>query len=164
METPLKKILDSRGLSLYRFQKMTGIPYATLHGLTNEPEKLTSCSASTLYLIATTLNVTMESFFEDGFLHLPRRFADCFWDVDMRELRRENIPFVIARLFDYGGLDGIRYAESRFTKEEMIATAKTRRDFSPVVANYFRQHCHLDKQEMVYYRLGGGADWKKEIA
>jgi transcriptional regulator with XRE-family HTH domain len=160
MPSTLDKIIKEKGISLYRLAKLTGIPYSTLHALKSSQEKLTACSGRTLYELAHALDVPVDRFFED-WLYVPRRFAFCFWDVDMGSFTKENTPFVIARLYERGGIDGMCYVEEHFTKEEIIEAAKTRRDFSPVTANFLAQQYHLAKETMVYYRMGGGKDWRK---
>jgi hypothetical protein len=161
MESTLQKILKKKQMSLYRLQKLTGLPYATLHALASSQEKLLVCASSTLYLLADTLGVKMEDFFADGRLRIPARFASCFWDVDWQGLRQENTPFVIERLLERGDLAGLFYVEDHFSKEEIKEAAKTRRDFSPVTANFLAQQYHLPKEEMAYYRYHASEDWRK---
>jgi hypothetical protein len=159
MPSALDKIIKEKGISLYRLGKLTGIPYSTLHALKSSQEKLTACSGQTLYELSQTLNVPIDRFFE-GWLYVPRRFAYCFWDVDMGSFTKENIPFIIARLLGRGGSDGLAYIKSHFTKEQIIQTAMTRRDFSPATAAFLVQEYHLKKKDMAYYRMGGGKDWR----
>jgi hypothetical protein len=89
MRNTLERILSEKGLSLYRLGKLTSIPYSSLHAFKSSQAKLAACSATTLFTMAKALGVPMERFFEDGKLHLPRRFAPCFWDIDMT-LTKEN--------------------------------------------------------------------------
>jgi hypothetical protein len=161
MESVPENPVVKKGMSLYRLQKETGIPYASLHAFYSSQEKLLACSSSTLYGIAQTLDVPLEAFFQDDCLRIPGRFAYCFWDSGLKNLMQENAPFVIARLYERGGVDGLHYAESHFTREQIIQAAATRRDFSPVTANFLRQRYGLAKTQMAYYRYGGGKDWRK---
>lgn len=161
MENPLERILREKGLSLYRLGKLTSIPYSSLHAFKSSQAKLAACSSATLFTMAKALGVPMERFFEDGKLHLPKRFAYCFWDVDMDNLTNENISFAIARLYERGGIDGICFVERNFTEKEIVEAALTRRDFSPVTANFLAQRYGLKKEKMAYYRYGGGQDWRK---
>jgi hypothetical protein len=94
-------------------------------------------------------------------LRIPHRFAYCFWDVNLVSLRMENLPFVIARLYEQGGKEGIAYVEMTFPKTEILRSIKTRRDFSPKTAEFLRERYRLDKEDMAYYRFGGGMDWKR---
>jgi transcriptional regulator with XRE-family HTH domain len=160
MPSTLDKIIKEKGISLYRLAKLTGIPYSTLHALKSSQEKLTACSGRTLYELSQTLNVPIERFFE-GWLYVPHRFADAFWDSDMGSFTEEDIPFVISRIEELGGIDGICYVEKHFTKEQNIEAAKTQQFFSPVTANYLAQQFNLKKEDMAYYRLGGYRDWLK---
>jgi hypothetical protein len=48
-----------------------------------------------------------------------------------------------------------------FPKTEILRSIKTRRDFSPKTAEFLRERYHLHQEDMAYYRLGGGMDWKK---
>jgi transcriptional regulator with XRE-family HTH domain len=161
MGNTLEQLLKEKGLSLYRLGKETGIPYSSLHAFKSSQEKLAACSSATLFMMAKALDVPMERFFEDGKLRLPKRFACCFWDIDMESLTKQNIPFVVARLYERGGIDGIRFAEQNFTKEEIVNAILSRRDFSPVTANFLAQRYGLKKEKMAYYRYGGGQDWRK---
>lgn len=161
MRNTLERILSEKGLSLYRLGKLTSIPYSSLHAFKSSQAKLAACSATTLFTMAKALGVPMERFFEDGKLHLPRRFAPCFWDIDMTQLTKENTAFAIARLYERGGIDGLRYVEETFTEKEIVEAALTRRDFSPVTANFLAQRYGLKKEKMAYCRYGGGHDWRK---
>ena len=79
----------------------------------------------------------------------------------MESLTKENTAFAIARLYERGGIDGIRYVEKSFVKEAIIQAALTRRDFSPITANFLAQRYGLKKEMMAYYRFGGGQNWRK---
>jgi hypothetical protein len=107
------------------------------------------------------MNPPMEHLDQKDSLRIPCRFAYCFWDVDLTSLRMENLPFAIARLYERGGKEGIAYVEMTFPKTEILRSIKTRRDFSPKTAEFLRERYHLPKEDMVYYRLGGGKDWKR---
>lgn len=161
MGSALERLLTEKGLSLYRLGKLTSIPYSSLHAFKSSQAKLAACSASTLFTMAQALGVPMERFFDDGKLHLPKRFAYCFWDVDMDELTNENAAFAIARLYERGGIDGICFVERNFPEKEIVEAALRRRDFSPVTANFLAQRYGLKKEQMAYYRHGGGQDWRK---
>jgi hypothetical protein len=162
MGSVLQQILKEKGMSLYRLGQLTSIPYSSLYAFYSSQDKLEASSSLTLYTMAKTLGVSMERFFDDGKLHLPKRFFFCFWDVDFQSLSKENIPFVIARLYERGGIDGIRYVEENFSREDIVKTAMIRRDFSPVTANFLSQRYGLKKETMAYYRFGGGRDWKTQ--
>ena len=95
----------------------------------------------------------METFFAADDLYLPPRFAACFWDCDWKGLTAKNIPFVIARLYDRGGIPGLLFVEKNFTLEQRVAAIKSQRDFTPVCANFLAQRYALDKSEMAYYRF-----------
>ena len=57
----INEILDNIGMTKYRLSKLSGIPHATLSELCSGKTSIEKCSGETLYRIAKTLNVTMES-------------------------------------------------------------------------------------------------------
>ena len=57
----IPELLKENNMSVYRLSKTSGIPYATCSDIVNGKARLEKCSAETVYKIAQTLNVSMES-------------------------------------------------------------------------------------------------------
>lgn len=66
----INDILNSKGMTKYRLAKLSGVPHATLSELCNGKTNIEKCSAETLYKIAKTLDVSMESLLEERMLTL----------------------------------------------------------------------------------------------
>ena len=57
--------LEEKGMTKYRLSKLSGVPHATLNDLCSGKTRIEKCSAETLYKIAKTLQVSMETLIED---------------------------------------------------------------------------------------------------
>ena len=57
----IQEKLNEKNMSIYRLAKLSEVPYATVNDICNGKTKLEKCSAETVYKIAQTLNVSMES-------------------------------------------------------------------------------------------------------
>ncbi len=57
----IREILKENNMSVYKLSKASAVPYATCNDIVNGKAQLENCSAATVYKIAKTLNVTMES-------------------------------------------------------------------------------------------------------
>lgn len=92
---------------------------------------------------------------------LPEKFRQCFWDSDFEHLdTRENMAFIISRLYTKGGFPGIFWVDKTYSSQDIIYAAKTRRDLNPIVANYLRKKYNIKKNEMNYYQMRGGIAWR----
>lgn len=163
MKSNLGLLLEQRGISLYRLQALTDIPYASLHAMANDQKCLEAASCRRVLQIADCLSLSVEELLNGDYLHLPKQFEHCFWDSDFPSLKKENLPFVIIRLYRYGGMAGMRYLESHYPKETIIESIKGRRDMDPRLANFLRIRFSLPKSEMAYYRNAASFDWRKQI-
>ena len=63
----VNSIAESRGLSMYRISKSSGIPYATVNDIFCGRARLEKCSAETVFHLAKVLGVSMESLIEPCF-------------------------------------------------------------------------------------------------
>lgn len=92
---------------------------------------------------------------------LPEEFKPFFWDTDFEKLDlKENASFIISRLYNKGGFPGIFWVHDHFSDEEIVTAVKTRRDFTPIVANYLRKKYNLEKSEMNYYKMKPTIEWR----
>ncbi len=92
---------------------------------------------------------------------IPIIFKPFFWDTEFEKLdKNTNAAYIIARLYNRGGFQGIFWVNDNFTEDEIISAIKTRRDFSPIVANYLRKKYNLEKDEMNYYRTETAIPWR----
>ena len=74
----LNDLLEKKQISRYRLSKDSGIPQATVADLCTGKTRITKCSAETLYKIAKTLRVPMESLIEaeiENQAESPRRMS-----------------------------------------------------------------------------------------
>ncbi|MDO4962417.1 MAG: helix-turn-helix domain-containing protein [Eubacteriales bacterium] len=60
----LNDILAEKNMSRYRLSKESGVPQTTIADICNGKARLEKCTAETVYRIAQTINVTMESLIE----------------------------------------------------------------------------------------------------
>ena len=60
----LHEHMERKNMTVYRLSKDSGIPYTTLSDLCNDKASLRKCTAETLYRLAKTLGVSMESLIE----------------------------------------------------------------------------------------------------
>ena len=57
----IQEMLKENNMSIYKLSKASTVPYATCNDLVSGKAQLEKCSAETVYKIAQTLNVSMES-------------------------------------------------------------------------------------------------------
>ena len=62
----INEILSNIGMTKYRLAKISGIPNATLSELCSGKTSIEKCTAETLYKLAKSLNVSMESLIQDS--------------------------------------------------------------------------------------------------
>ena len=86
----VNSIAESRGLSMYRISKSSGIPYATVNDIFCGRARLEKCSAETVLRLAKVLGVSMESLIEP-----------CFGRIDF-ELFKSNLCHKLKELGDTG--------------------------------------------------------------
>lgn len=63
----INELLVQQNMSKYRLAKLSGLPQTTVIDICNGKTSLLKCTAETLYRIAKTLNVSMESLLETAF-------------------------------------------------------------------------------------------------
>ncbi|MEK7166230.1 MAG: hypothetical protein AAB874_05485 [Patescibacteria group bacterium] len=80
---------------------------------------------------------------------LPLEFYKFFWDVDAQKLNpQEKSYYVINRLLDKGDLEAARWVLKTFSKESIVETLKTMRDFSPWNGNFWASFLNIPKEEV----------------
>ena len=62
----INEILNNIGMTKYRLAKISGVPNATLSELCSGKTRIEKCTAETLYKLAKSLNVSMESLIQDS--------------------------------------------------------------------------------------------------
>ena len=96
----LNDLLEKKQISRYRLSKDSGIPQATVADLCTGKTRITKCSAETLYKIAKTLRVPMESLIEaeiENQAESPRRMSF--------EVFKSNVCHLVK---DQGAVDSVR--------------------------------------------------------
>lgn len=61
----IRELLEQKNMSRYRLSKESGVAQATIADIVSGKARIEKCSADTLYRIAKTLGVTMESLIEE---------------------------------------------------------------------------------------------------
>ncbi len=85
--------------------------------------------------------------------NIPSEFKPLFWDTQFEKLDLvEDKRYIIARLYNYGTLETVDWVNATYNKSDIEDTARNFRDLKPLVANYFRQQCDLEEEDMAYYR------------
>ncbi len=76
-----------------------------------------------------------------------RQMRGIFWDTDVERLDLEkNKPFIIARMLEKGGMRGMIWVEAVYPAEDIVDALCSRRDFSPVVRNYYLGRYHVPRE------------------
>jgi transcriptional regulator with XRE-family HTH domain len=65
------QLLQEKNITRYRIAKTSGVPQSTMADICTGKAKLENCSGETLYRIAQTLGVTMESLIADAMEYRP---------------------------------------------------------------------------------------------
>lgn len=74
----LNDLLTQKDISRYRLSKDSGVPQTTITDICSGKTRIEKCSSETLYKIAKTLGVTMESFFDSESVVSHRSSFDVF--------------------------------------------------------------------------------------
>ena len=61
----INDLLDQKSISKYRLAKLSGVPQTTIIDICSGKTRIEKCAAETLYKIAKTLNVTIETLIDD---------------------------------------------------------------------------------------------------
>jgi len=112
----INTLIAQRGVTRYKVAKQAGIPQTTMTDICSGKAKLSNCSGETLYRLAKTLDVTMESLvadvmerrpafeaFKSGVCHLVKDMGDLSFLINTLESGK------IRELFNKN-----RYAESLY--------------------------------------------------
>ncbi|MCL2126437.1 MAG: helix-turn-helix transcriptional regulator [Oscillospiraceae bacterium] len=67
----INTLIAQRGITRYRAAKQAGIPQTTMTDICSGKAKIENCSGETIYKLAKTLNVTMESLISDVMEYRP---------------------------------------------------------------------------------------------
>ena len=94
----LGNYLKKKNMSVYRFSKLSGVPYATLNELCNNKTSLEKCNAGTLYRICKTLGVSMEEMLEQSMD--PRIDFENYKSNICQAVKRNEEQFVIDTIKD----------------------------------------------------------------
>ena len=62
----INEIINEKGMTKYRLAVLSGVPHATLNNICSGQAKSEKCSADTLYILAQTLNFTIEDLIADA--------------------------------------------------------------------------------------------------
>ncbi len=90
------EMLEQRNISAYRLWKESGVPQATISDICTGKTRLEKCSSETLYRIAKTLNVSMESLVEAAIEERDRPSFELFKSNTCHMVKdMGDIPFVI---------------------------------------------------------------------
>jgi len=65
----INELLKQKKITKYRLSKSSGVPQATVSDICGGKTKIDKCSADTIYKLAKTLDVTMESLIGDAMEH-----------------------------------------------------------------------------------------------
>jgi len=61
----INKLIEQKNITKYRLAKMSGVPQTTIADICSGKAKIEKCSADTLYKLAKSLDVSMETFVND---------------------------------------------------------------------------------------------------
>lgn len=80
---------------------------------------------------------------------IPQSLWKFFWDVDPAAIDSTlRAPYIINRLLDKGDLEAARWVLKTYTKETIIETFKTRRDFSPWNGTFWSNFLGIPTEEV----------------
>jgi len=99
-------MLKKNNMSVYKLSKASSVPYATCNDIVNGRARLEKCSAETVYKIAQTLNVSMESIlspcfvkrssfenFKSAICHRVKELGDIEFIIDTLENQNIRVYF-----------------------------------------------------------------------
>ena len=67
----VNELIDRKGITKYRLAKSSGVPHTTVIDICSGKARIEKCSAETLYKLAKTLDVSMETLVEDAMEYRP---------------------------------------------------------------------------------------------
>lgn len=84
-----------------------------------------------------------------GSINLDDNLQRYFWDTDLSKLdMTKKSEFVIARLLDKGNFQAVRWVIKNYSKQEIIKTLKTYRDFSLKSASFWALFYNIPLSEL----------------
>ena len=102
----IQEMLKENNMSVYKLSKISKIPYTTCNDIVNGKAQLEKCSAETVYKIAQTLNISMESLlapcfvkrssfenFKSAICHRVKEMGDINFIIDTLENRDIRMYF-----------------------------------------------------------------------
>jgi len=157
----IQKIRKKTGLSQSKFAEHFGIPVRTIQkweiGQATPPH----------YVIQMMKRLILfeQSEVIRNDIVIPDSLRTLFWDSNVDELDLEkNSDYIIARLYNFGGVAGRMWAEIYYTPAQIKKAACSRRDFDPIVANYLKNVFKLDSNDMEYYKeVVQKSNWKGRL-
>ena len=93
----IQERLKESNMSVYRLSKVSTVPYATCNDIVNGKAQLEKCSAETVYKIAQTLNISMESILAPCFVKRSS-FENFKSTICHRVKEQGDIDFIIDTL------------------------------------------------------------------
>lgn len=131
----LESILQKRNMSMYQLAKKSGVPYATLNDIFNNKVRLEKCNAKTIYKLAKSLDVTMESLLES---RLERPDFEIFKSNVCHDVKRTGDIDFIVKMLKSGEIRG--YYDKGWYKEAFYLLAMVdylcRENNMPLCTNY----------------------------
>ncbi|MDO8451464.1 MAG: hypothetical protein Q7S76_01210 [bacterium] len=80
---------------------------------------------------------------------LPSTLHRFFWDVDASTVNPSTHPhYVINRLLDKGDLAAARWVLKNFSREDIVETLRTIRDFSPWNGRFWSRYLAVPEEEV----------------
>lgn len=80
---------------------------------------------------------------------LPPSLYRFFWDIDAATFNPAEHPqYVVNRLLDKGNLEAARWTLRSFSKDLIVETLKTQRDFSPRSAQFWATYLDVSPKEI----------------
>lgn len=111
-------LLNEKNMSVYQCSKISGIPYTTLLEVVNGKTDINKCTAETVYRLAKTLNIDMESLLQRN-------------DIDDFETFKSNVKHLLKEKGDFLFLvetylsDDIRKYWNNFQKAKALYLLST---------------------------------------
>lgn len=117
----LNDLLTEKGMSKYRLSKESGIPQTTIVDICSGKSRIEKCSADTIYRIAKTLNVSMESLIEQEMERCTQMSKRSDFEVF-----KSNVCHLVK---DKGDIEFIRMVQEYNMLESFFADNKEKEGF-----------------------------------
>lgn len=156
-----KDLLTEKNISIYALSKKSGVSYTALNELYRGERTVEQCTGKTLKSIADSVSISLDELYAISMKReeIPSSLKKCFWDTKFEELDLEkNKIYIISRLLDKGGYDGLRYLHGTYTYEDFKSVGINSRQLTPKVANFLSNVYHIKKEDMRFYK--NSIDWR----